>query len=120
MRFAIDAIRDQGTIVIRLDEESDSAVLVVSDDGGGMSSEELERCLEPFFTTKTKGSGLGLSECHGVVRQHGGVMDIVSAQGSGTKVRVLLPLAETASGIDVSACDLRPRVARNEWHRRAQ
>ena len=55
------------------------------------TSEQLDHCLEPFFTSKPIGSGLGLSECHGVIRQHGGELDIQSQPGRGTRVRIELP-----------------------------
>ena len=88
---AVDAIVRQGTITITLTDSSDRAILEVIDNGDGMTKEQLKHCLEPFYTSKPKGSGLGLSECHGVVRQHGGEIEIVSEFGRGTRVRVLLP-----------------------------
>ncbi len=88
---AVDAIHDQGTVTIRITETPDHAVIEVSDDGVGMTNEERDRCLEPFYTSKPQGSGLGLSECHGVVRQHGGHIEVESTRGVGTRVCVLLP-----------------------------
>lgn len=88
---AVDAIPHNGTVTVRLDAIDDQAILEVADDGPGMTSEQLDRCLEPFFTSKPKGSGLGLSECHGVVRQHRGKIEIESAPGQGTTVRIRLP-----------------------------
>jgi len=70
------------------------AVLEVTDTGVGMSAEVAERAFEPFFTTKAvgEGSGLGLSTVYGIVQQLGGVVDLESASGVGTTVRVRLPL----------------------------
>jgi PAS domain S-box-containing protein len=72
------------------------ARLSVRDDGSGMPPEVLKRVFEPFFTTKAPGigSGLGLSIIHGIVRAHGGAVDIRSTVGEGTAVEVLLPAIE--------------------------
>jgi CheY-like chemotaxis protein len=69
-------------------------VLVVEDDGCGMTDEVRERAFEPFFTTRTakEGSGLGLSSVYGIARQMGGVVEIESEVGTGTRFIVRLPL----------------------------
>ena len=68
--------------------------LTVEDEGPGMRPEVLARAAEPFFTTKAgKGTGLGLATVHGFVRQSGGRLEIGSAPGRGTAVRMLFPAA---------------------------
>ncbi|MEX2466388.1 MAG: ATP-binding protein, partial [Gemmatimonadota bacterium] len=77
------------------------ALLVVADDGEGMSREVQRKVFDPFFTTKSsgKGTGLGLSICWGVVRQMGGHIHLYSEPGKGTVFRIYLPwAAETALG----------------------
>jgi len=71
----------------------DYVSLSVSDTGVGMTSDVLARALEPFFTTKPlgMGSGLGLSTIYGFIRQSGGSLEIDSAPGEGTTVRIYLP-----------------------------
>ena len=73
----------------------DYVVISVSDTGIGMNKETLQRAFEPFFTTKEagRGSGLGLSIVHGFAAQSGGLVEIASALGEGTKVDLWLPRA---------------------------
>lgn len=76
--------------------------LMVSDSGHGIPGNILERVFEPFYTTKSvnKGSGLGLSVVHGIVKEHKGFIHIRSRIGEGTQVYIYFPIAET----DTVAC----------------
>jgi len=73
---------------------ADCVRVVVSDTGCGIPPEHLDRLFNPFFTTKSEGSGLGLSVVHGIVAEHGGDIDVTSVPGEGTSFVVTLPLAE--------------------------
>ena len=77
------------------------ATLSVSDDGCGIGPQEIGRVFEPFFTKKrineTSGSGLGLAIVHGVVKEHEGFIDVVSAPGQGTTISLYLPLVDGAA-----------------------
>ena len=74
--------------------EHDSMRLTIRDNGIGMSSETIEKALDPFFTTKPagKGTGLGLSLCYSIIEKHNGTIEIESQLGEGSDVHVLLPL----------------------------
>lgn len=77
-------------VVVRVDALGGGAAVEVTDFGAGMSAEVLARATEPFFTTKTRGSGLGLSICQRIIDAHGGRLEIDSAPGRGTTVRLIL------------------------------
>ncbi|HCX00135.1 MAG TPA: hybrid sensor histidine kinase/response regulator, partial [Pantoea sp.] len=83
-------------------EKGERVVIEVTDQGCGMTAEVREQVFEPFFTTKEtgSGSGLGLSMVYGFVRQSGGQIEIDTAPGQGTTVRLLLPRApESAAAL---------------------
>jgi nitrogen-specific signal transduction histidine kinase/CheY-like chemotaxis protein len=119
-----DAMPDGGTITIRAENvtledhrarDLDIApgryvAIEVTDSGMGMSPEVLAHAAEPFFTTKDigRGTGLGLSMVDGFVRQSGGGMEIVSALGKGTTIRLLLPA--TTESADQQPVKARPRL----------
>ena len=66
----------------------------IRDTGSGIAEQNLQKIFDPFFTTKGvgKGTGLGLSVTYGIVRAHGGNIEVESTLGEGTTFRVLLPL----------------------------
>ena len=82
-------------------------LLSVSDTGVGISPENLERIFDPFFTTKAqgKGTGLGLSMVFGIVKNHGGCVDVRSEAGAGTVFRVYLPESPEGAPKEKAAMD---------------
>jgi two-component system NtrC family sensor kinase len=94
---AADAMESRGgTLRVSLGCDEDGAVeILFADTGTGIPDGELERIFEPFFTTKPagQGNGLGLVVADGIVRDHGGRIDVESAEDEGTTFRIHLPAA---------------------------
>ncbi|HEY8540555.1 MAG TPA: ATP-binding protein, partial [Steroidobacteraceae bacterium] len=97
---AADAMPDGGTLTLRtitveVGPGERLAKVEVIDSGIGMDEETRRRCLEPFFTTKgERGTGLGLAMVYGMIQRHRGEMEIDSALGEGTTVRLVFPAYE--------------------------
>ena len=97
---AIDAMPEGGTLTLRTrciepagPAAPRSAVVEVTDTGIGMDEDTRRRCLEPFFTTKgERGTGLGLAMVYGVAQRHGADVEIDSAPGRGTTMRLVFPI----------------------------
>jgi two-component system NtrC family sensor kinase len=68
--------------------------VTVSDNGSGISPEHIEKLFTPFFTTKSRGTGLGLAVSYGIVSDHGGEIRVESREGEGAAFTVLLPLQQ--------------------------
>ncbi|MDP1901425.1 MAG: ATP-binding protein [Rubrivivax sp.] len=94
---AVQATPPEGAVMLRATAADAQVAIEVSDTGCGIPAPLLKRVSDPFFTTKTKGVGLGLSISRQLCELNGGQMTLDSAPGQGTVVRVLLPLAPVAS-----------------------
>src|SRR5947207_1296971 len=85
------------THMLGRDKNPSHVVLEVIDTGVGMDEETRKHCLEPFFSTKGQlGTGLGLAMVYGVIQRHDGGIEIDSAPGKGTKMRLIFPVREAA------------------------
>ena len=104
IKNALEAMGGQGVVTIRLRRGGAGEVtLEVADSGPGMDPATLERAGHPGFTTKSSGSGLGLTLVQRIVEQHGGRFELVSSPGEGTRAVVTLPAAsEPVGGARVS------------------
>ncbi len=90
---AIQAIPTQGLVRIGCRASSLHSVLWVEDNGVGMNPEVLKHLYEPFFTTKDRGTGLGLATVYKIIEAHKGEINVTSTEGKGTRVEVVLPRA---------------------------
>ena len=94
IKNALQATTKGGTLTLQTGEGADGVWVSVADTGGGIPKEQINRIFEPFYTTKKKGSGLGLMIVQRIVRAHGGRIELESQVGRGTTFRVWLPLHE--------------------------
>ncbi|HEX6939257.1 MAG TPA: ATP-binding protein [Longimicrobiales bacterium] len=93
---AIDAMPNGGTLRFVARSDDERVLIAVQDTGTGMPPAIVERALEPFFTTKgAHGTGLGLPEVFGIVRRHGGTLEVETWPGVGTTVLLALPKGST-------------------------
>ncbi len=95
---ALHAMPGTGELVVDATLEDDAVVITVRDTGVGMDEEALARVFEPYFSTKTSGTGLGLPIARRNVELSRGTIEVQSQKGAGTTVKVRLPLAGLASG----------------------
>ena len=116
---ARDAMPKGGNLRIRtenklrgLEEPGEYVLIIVEDDGSGMSPDVIARACEPFFTTKGvgQGTGLGLSQVYGFAQQSGGFLDVESEEGRGTRVTIALPrhIGEASRETPASAAQAAP------------
>jgi signal transduction histidine kinase len=97
---AVDAMPTGGTLMISSrfhnEDGAENLRLSLTDTGCGMSEEILERICEPFFTTKTNGTGLGIPTCRKIVEAHGGKINVTSKIDHGTTVEIILPVKDAS------------------------
>jgi signal transduction histidine kinase len=97
---AMTAARGRGALEVRssFDEKRRRVIVEVTDDGPGIPEAVKDRIFDPFFTTKAagQGTGLGLTVAHAIIREHGGVIDVMS-RPTGATFRVELPIADATA-----------------------
>lgn len=95
---SIEAIDHEGEIVIKtrteVDNERDFATISIHDNGSGISSENVEKIFDPFYTSKESGTGLGLSIANSIIESHSGSLIIESAIENGTTFTVKIPVSD--------------------------
>lgn len=109
MSNAVEAMGEAGTVTLRLSRPAAASVRIsVIDDGPGMSEEVRQRVFQPFYTTRTSGTGLGLAVVESVVRAHGGTVLCETKLGQGTAFHIDLPLVTEPTPLPagISANDL--------------
>lgn len=105
MRNAVEAMPEGGTLNLEttlvMRQGQEQVVVRIADTGAGFSPHQLERLYQPFYTTKPRGTGLGLSLARKFVRAHGGDLKIVSQVDRGTEVTITLPVTGPLSAAGV-------------------
>jgi signal transduction histidine kinase len=101
---AIEAIQERGVITIesQLGPEGKSETVKIADSGCGIPQENLPKIFEPFFSTKSNGTGLGLAVSYGIVQKHGGNIHASSQPGQGTCFTIELPVPDTVLSKEVT------------------
>ena len=92
---AADAMPGGGLLTIKATRDDKRVTVTVSDTGEGMNRETLEKCFDPFYTTKDvgKGTGLGLSISYGIIKDHKGTIEVAQTGPEGTAFLTRLPAA---------------------------
>ena len=94
IKNSFEAMKRRGILRIRTDMDESHVRVSFIDTGGGMSAETLSHVFEPYYTTKERGTGLGLLIVRRIVREHGGELAIESTEGKGLTLRIRLPFKE--------------------------
>jgi two-component system NtrC family sensor kinase len=97
---ALDAMPEGGALTVqaRLVKPRDVEI-TISDTGVGIAPEHLDRIFLPMFTTKQKGTGLGLALAHKIILSHGGRIGVETKEGVGTTFRLILPIGQAAAKV---------------------
>lgn len=90
---AVDEMPDSGRLDIELDYDNKDIIVLVSDSGNGIPEEHLPNIFDPFFSTKSRGTGMGLPIVLRIVKNYGGKIEIASTGSSGTSFLIRLPVA---------------------------
>lgn len=93
IKNAIEAVQEQGKVIVKLESDDNNVMLHIIDNGIGIDENVLKRIGSPFFTTKRNGTGLGLSVCYSIIEHHNGNIQVHSQLGKGTEFIVTLPKA---------------------------
>lgn len=93
MKNGIEAMKSGGVLRVEVRDHKDRVEIVITDTGEGIAKDQMGKIFDYYYTTKEKGAGLGLPIAHRIIEAHGGQMEVESEPGSGTRVRLTLPLA---------------------------
>jgi signal transduction histidine kinase len=91
IKNSLEAMKRRGILRIRTDMDETHVIVSFTDTGGGISADNLSHVFEPYFTTKSSGTGLGLLIVRRIVREHGGELSIQSSEGKGLTLTIRLP-----------------------------
>jgi len=95
IKNAVQAMPDGGLLTVTTELKGDEMLIGFADTGAGIPRERLGRIFDPFYTTKDRGSGLGLMIVHKIITDHDGRIDVESEPARGTRVTLTLPLVRS-------------------------
>ena len=99
---AVQAIDGAGTVTVKIGSHEDCATVTVTDTGRGMSEQQISQIFRPFYTTRSNGTGLGLSLVRRIVEEHLGHIEVTSKLGKGSTFEVQLPFAASQVSAEVA------------------
>lgn len=97
LQNAVEAVHSNGVIRVSTWRDSETVCVQIADNGKGIPNDQINKVFTPFFTTKEKGSGLGLAFAQRIVKDHGGAISVTSVDGTGATFLVTLPLVREQS-----------------------
>ncbi|MDG0811466.1 sensor histidine kinase [Cohnella rhizosphaerae] len=108
LKNSIEAFKEDGYIEINAYEEDGEATIWIKDNGEGMDEAQIAKLGVPYFSTKSKGTGLGTMVTFRIIEVMKGTIEFKSRKGQGTEVLIRLPLAGDAAGEEPAAADVLP------------
>ena len=103
---ACESMQGKGVMEINLNQHPHYLIVDVIDSGKGIPSDEIKDIFNPFYTSKVRGSGLGLSKVYMIIEEHGGFITVNSAVGKGTRIRVFLSRKRAAKGVGLPPAEV--------------
>jgi signal transduction histidine kinase len=97
---AVQAIDGSGTVTVTIGSQHECALITVADTGRGMTEQQVAQIFRPFFTTRSNGTGLGLSLVRRIIEEHSGQIDVTSEPGQGSTFRVQIPFAQVLEAVE--------------------
>ncbi|MCF6138622.1 PAS domain-containing sensor histidine kinase [Pseudalkalibacillus berkeleyi] len=97
IKNGIESMEDEQNIYININSQEDSIIVEIKDEGCGIPPNILEKIGEPFYTTKDKGTGLGLMISYKIIQNHHGTVDVKSIEGKGTTFTITLPIYQSGT-----------------------
>jgi signal transduction histidine kinase len=91
-----EAMNNSGTITIDISEQNDNCIILFSDEGGGIPKEYMQKIFDPFFSTKKRGTGIGLALVYRTIRAHHGKISAHNTE-KGTQFEIILPLKRSVT-----------------------
>jgi PAS domain S-box-containing protein len=110
------AMKGGGTLTLKTESKDNEAVISVCDTGSGIPQENMSKIFEPYFSTKERGSGLGLTLVFKIIKEHRGDIVVASKEGEGTNFTIALPIRQRGEQRSLSSGEEKQQFALQVWH----